>query len=135
MERALPEENTQSTTRSFVEQHNSTPFEIIVDFAQIEPNITIVDNAHTIESITLGIEDILKLDDLEVMAMATNKEREHKCLLQEVLLLITQEDPNMIRLLGQHKYIDIIKSASTRWLEGVSLPFHYFFPFILCVRM
>jgi len=42
----------------------------------------------------------LRLDDLEVMVMATNKKREHKCLLQEVLLLITQEDPNMIRLLG-----------------------------------
>jgi len=48
MEGALPEENTQSTTKSFVEHHNSTPFEIIVDFAQIEPNITIVDNAHTL---------------------------------------------------------------------------------------
>jgi hypothetical protein len=44
-----------------------------MDFTQIEPNITIVDNAHTIEYVALGIEDILKLDDLEVMAMAINK--------------------------------------------------------------
>jgi 2-keto-4-pentenoate hydratase len=29
-----------------------------VDFAQIEPNITIVDIAHAIESVVLGIEDI-----------------------------------------------------------------------------
>jgi hypothetical protein len=118
VEGALLEKNTQSTTRSFVEQHNSTPSEIIVDFTQIEPNIIIVDNAHTIESIALGIKDILKLDDHEVMAMATNKQRKHSHLLQKVLLLIAQEDPNMICLLGRHKYIDIIKSASTRWLEG-----------------
>jgi len=114
---------------------NSTPSEIIVDFTQIESNITIVDNAHTIESVTLGIEDNLKLDGLEIMAMAINKHRKHKRLLQEALLLIVQEDPYMIRLLGRHKYIDIIKSTSTRWLEGVSLPFLFFFPFIVCVRM
>ncbi len=73
MEGAFPRENMQFATWSFVEQYNSTPFKITMDFTQIEPNITIVDNAHTIEYVALGIEDILKLDDLEVMAMAINK--------------------------------------------------------------
>jgi hypothetical protein len=41
------------------------------------------------------------LDDLEVMAMATNKEGECKCLLQGVLSIIAQEDPYMIHLLGR----------------------------------
>ncbi len=66
MEGALPEETTQSVAKSFVEQHRLVPSEIIANFAQIELNITVVNNAHTIESITLGTKDILKLDDLEV---------------------------------------------------------------------
>jgi len=56
-----------------------------MDFAQIEPNIIVVDNAHAIKSVVLGTEDILQLDDLEVMAMATNKEGGHKHLFQRVL--------------------------------------------------
>jgi len=59
-----------------------------------------VDNTHAIESITLGTEDILKLNNLEVMTMAINKERECKHLIQEVLAIIVQEDPYTIRLLG-----------------------------------
>jgi hypothetical protein len=54
------------------------PSEITIDFTQIELNITVVDNAHAGESIMLGIDDILKLDNLEVMVMATNKEGECK---------------------------------------------------------
>jgi hypothetical protein len=50
-----------------------------VDFTQIEPNVTVVDNAHTIESIALGTEDILKFDNLEVMVMATNKGERRVC--------------------------------------------------------
>jgi hypothetical protein len=53
-----------------------------MDFTQIEPNIIVVDNTHTIEYVTLGTKDILKLDDLKVMAMATNKQRACMCLLQ-----------------------------------------------------
>jgi hypothetical protein len=90
----------QSIVGSFVEQHGSTPSKIIVDFAQIEPNIIVVDNTHAIEPVTLGTEDILKLNNLEVMTMAINKERECKHLLQEVLAIIVQEDPYTIRLLG-----------------------------------
>jgi hypothetical protein len=101
MEGAHPEENTQFVARSFVEQHSLAPSETTVDFAQIEPNITIVDNTHAIETVTLGIENIFKLHNLEVMVMATNKEGEHKCLLQKVLLIIDQEEPYMIHLLGQ----------------------------------
>jgi hypothetical protein len=59
-------------------------FEITMDFAQIELNITVQDNAHAIEYVTLGIKDILKLDDLEIMAMATNKEGECKQLASKV---------------------------------------------------
>jgi len=98
MEGTFPRENTQSRIGSFVEQRNSTPSKIIADFSQIELNITIVDNAHAIESNELGIEDILKLNDLEVMAMATKGEHMH--LLQEVLPIIAQENPYMIHLLG-----------------------------------
>jgi hypothetical protein len=71
-----------------------------MNFAQIEFNVTIVDNAHTIESIALGTENIMKLDNLEVMAMATNKKGKHKILLQKFLLIIVQEHPYMICLLG-----------------------------------
>jgi hypothetical protein len=70
----------QSIIRSFVEQHNSMPSKITVNFAQIESNITIVGNTHTIESVALGTEDILMLDNLEVMTMTTNKKGECKCL-------------------------------------------------------
>jgi hypothetical protein len=101
MEGAHLEENTQFVAVSFVEQHNLAPSETTIDFAQIEPNITIVDNTHAIESVTLGIKNILKLDDLEVVVMATNKEGKHKCLLQKVLFIIDQEEPYMIHLLGQ----------------------------------
>jgi hypothetical protein len=105
------------------------PFEITMDFTQIEPNITIVDNTHAIEYVALGTEDILKLDDLEVMVMATNKQTKCRRLLQKVLPIIVQEDPYMIRLLGRHKYINIVNLTSIRWLERVGLPFHYYFSF------
>ncbi len=72
-----------------------------MNFAQIELNISVVDNAHTIESVALGIENILKLDNLGVMAMATNKEGKCKILLQKFLLIIVQENLYMIRLLGK----------------------------------
>jgi hypothetical protein len=113
MEGVLPRENMQSAVGSFVEQHSSTPSKITANFTQIELNITAVDNAHAIESITLGTEDILKLDDLEVMGMATNKQTKCRHLFQEVLSIIVQEDLNMICFLGQQKYIDIVKSATT----------------------
>jgi len=46
-----------------------------------------------------------------------------KHLLQKMLLKIAQEDPYMIRLLDQQKYIKIVKTTTTIWVEGVSLPF------------
>ncbi len=36
-------------------------------------------------------------------------------LLQEVLPIISQEDPYMIRLLGRQKYIDIVKTTEVGW--------------------
>jgi hypothetical protein len=73
MEGALPEKNTQSVVGSFAKQHNSMPSEITTNFSPIEPNITIVDNTHAIESVALGAKNNLKLDKLQVMAMATKK--------------------------------------------------------------
>ncbi len=99
MEETLPKENTQSIVISFIEQHNLVPSKIIANFAQIELNITVVDNAHAIEYVALGTKDILKLDNLEVMTMATNKEGERKRWFQKVLPIIAQEDPYMIHLL------------------------------------
>ncbi len=99
MEETLPKENTQSIVISFIEQHNLVPSKIIANSAQIEPIITVEDNAHAIESIALGTKDILKLDDLEVMTMGTNKEGERKRWFQKVLPIITKEDPYMIHLL------------------------------------
>jgi hypothetical protein len=75
----------QSIVRSFVEQHSLVPSEITTNFAQIEPNITVVDNTHAIESVVLGTKDILQLDNLEVMVMAKNKKGEHRCLAQKGL--------------------------------------------------
>jgi hypothetical protein len=90
----------QYVDRSFIEQYNSAFFEITMDFAQIELNIIIQNNAHAIEYVALGIKDILKLDDLEIMVMATNKKGEHKHLLQKFFPIIVQKYPYMIRLLG-----------------------------------
>jgi hypothetical protein len=92
-----------------------------------------VDNTHTIESIALETKDILKLDDLEIMVMATNKEGERRCLLQNILLIIAQENHYMICLLGRQNYIDIVKLTATGWLKGASFPFLFFFSFSLCV--
>jgi hypothetical protein len=50
-------------------------------------------------------------------------------LLQKFFPIIVQKYPYMIRLLGWHKYINIVNSTSIRWLKRVSLPFHYCFPF------
>jgi len=44
-------------------------------------------------------------------------------LLQEVLPIVTQEDPYMIRLLSQQIYIKIVKTITMGWVEGVNLPF------------
>jgi hypothetical protein len=54
-----------------------------------------------------------------------NEEEEvgRRHLLQKVLPIIAQEDPYMIRLLDQQKYIKIVETTTTRWVEGVSLPF------------
>ncbi len=83
----------QFATKSFVEQHSLAPSEITTDFAQIEPNITIVDNAHAIAYVMLGIENYLQRDNLKVMAMAKNKKREHRRLVQKGLPIIAQENP------------------------------------------
>jgi hypothetical protein len=92
-----------------------------------------VDNAHAIESIVLETEDILQPNNLEVMAMAKNKETEHRRLAQKGLPILVQEDPYMIHLLGQQTYIDIVKLVTIRWLEGANLPFYFiFFLLIVC---
>jgi hypothetical protein len=38
---------------------------------------------------------------------------ERKHLLQEVLPIIAQEDPYVIRLFGQQKYIDVVKTIAS----------------------
>jgi hypothetical protein len=74
MEGALFEKNTQSTTKSFVEQHSLVIFEISADFTQIELNIIILDNTHSIKFVALGTNDILKLNNFKVMVpISTNK--------------------------------------------------------------
>jgi hypothetical protein len=55
--------------------------------------------------------------------MNVEDEGEQRHLLQEVLPIIAQEDPYVIRLLSQQKYIDIVKTIASRWVEGVSLFF------------
>jgi len=55
--------------------------------------------------------------------MNIEEEGEQRHLLQEVLPIITQEDPYMICLLGQQKYVDIVKTIASRWVEGVNLFF------------
>lgn len=68
----------------------------------------------------------IELDDTtrgkgDVVTTHASMEGDHKHLLHEVLLIYTQEDPYLISLLGQEKYIDIIKKAPTRWVEGVCI--------------
>jgi hypothetical protein len=58
--------------------------------------------------------------------MSAEKEGEQKYLLQEVLPIITQEDPYMIRLFDQQKYIEIVKTTTIGWVEGISLLFFSF---------
>lgn len=58
------------------------------------------------------------------MAMATNKRGERRRLLQKVLLIIAKEDPYMIRLLGQHIYVNIVKSIVTNDYKGSVSHFH-----------
>jgi hypothetical protein len=57
------------------------------------------------------------------VAMNVKEEGEQRHLLQEMLPIIAQEDPYMIRLFGQQKYIEIVKITSAGWAGGVSLPF------------
>jgi len=57
------------------------------------------------------------------VAMNVEEEWEQRHLLQEVLPIIAREDPYMIRLFGQQKYIEIVETTSARWAGGVSLPF------------
>jgi len=45
--------------------------------------------------------------------MQAAMEGDRKHLLHEVLPIHTQEDPYLISLLGQEKYIDIVKKAPT----------------------
>jgi hypothetical protein len=47
------------------------------------------------------------------IAMQAGMEGDRKHLLNEVLPIHTQEDPYLIGLLGQQKYIDMIKKALT----------------------
>jgi hypothetical protein len=54
--------------------------------------------------------------------MNVEEEGEQRHLLQ-VLPIIAQEDPYVIRLLGQQKYINIVKTIASRWVEGASLFF------------
>jgi hypothetical protein len=40
-----------------------------------------------------------------------------------MLPIIAHEDPYMIQLCSQQKYIEIVKTTTTGWVQGVSLPF------------
>jgi hypothetical protein len=61
---------------------------------------------------------------MQIEVMMNEEERGgRKHLLQKMLLKIAQEDPYMIRLLDQQKYIKIVKTTTAIWVEGVSLPF------------
>jgi len=51
------------------------------------------------------------------------KKRGSETFVTKNVAIIAQEDPYMIRLLGQQKYIKIVKTTVARWVEGVSLPF------------
>jgi hypothetical protein len=55
--------------------------------------------------------------------MNAEEEGEQRHLMQEVLPIIAQEDPYMTCLLGQQKYIDIVKTTIAEWVEGVSIFF------------
>jgi len=133
MEGTLPKENTQFVVISFIEQHNLVPSKIIAKFAQIEPNIIVVDNTHAIKSVALGTKDILKLDNLEVMTMGTNKKGERMHWLQKVLLIIAQEDPSPPWLIEMHRYY---KVGSNKMAKRGESPISFlFFPFVACVGM
>jgi hypothetical protein len=60
------------------------------------------------------------------------EEGEQRHVLQEILPIIAQEDPYLIRLLGQQKYIIIVKTTIVRWVERVN-PF--FLSFLLSMNL
>jgi hypothetical protein len=66
----------------------------------------------------LGIDsNAIELDDTTRcegdVAMQASMEGDWKHFIQNVLSIYAQEDPYLIGLLGQEKYIDIIKKAPT----------------------
>jgi hypothetical protein len=60
------------------------------------------------------------------------EEEERRRVLQEILPIIAQEDPYLICLLGQPKYINIVKTIVVRWVERV-IPF--FLSFLLSMNL
>jgi hypothetical protein len=76
-----------------------------------------------------SLDDTQKLDDGMMQTGGRDGERRH--LLQKALSIFVQEDPYMVRLLRNHKYIDIVNSK-TRWVKGVSFFFFYFYLSRVC---
>jgi len=55
--------------------------------------------------------------------MFTRGKGDRHYLLPEALPIYAQEDPYMIILLGQQKYIDIVTKAPVRWIDGVCISY------------
>jgi hypothetical protein len=71
-----------------------------------------------------------KLDD--GMMQTRGEDGKWRHLLWEVLLIFAQENACMIRLLGRQKYINIMKTSITWWVEGVSFLLLYFYLSWVC---
>jgi len=118
MDSALVQENTTRMSSTPTEQMIPTPSAIMTDLAKAQPSSILVINLFQSNAIKLKCL-AMQID----VAMNAKEEGERRHLLQKMLPIIAQEDPYMIRLLSQQKYIKIVKTTIARWVEGISLPF------------
>jgi hypothetical protein len=76
-------------------------------------------------------EDMLDLNtpkyELETIARHSRVKKNERPLLLKVLPVFALQDPYMIGLLGQQKYIDIVKQSLDGWKRCAVL---FFFPFL-----
>lgn len=117
-------ENITSVLATPTKKYSPAPSAIAIDLAKFQPN-----SMFYCEHPSFQCNRIKRPTYIVKNAKEKGKRRR---VLQKILPIIAQEDPWLIRLLGQQKYINIVKTTIVRWVERVN-PF--FLSFLLSMNL
>jgi hypothetical protein len=117
-------ENITSVLATPTKQNNQAPSAIAIDLAKFQASSMFYCKHPSFQC--------NRIKRPTYIVKNAKEEREQRHVLQEILPIIAQEDPYLICLLGQQKYINIMKTTAVRWVERIN-PF--FLSFLLSMNL